>query len=179
MSRDSLLRFADTLDRRAPVEQAPRSAGELHLVTFALGREEYGIQVSQVREVIRVAEITRVPQAPAHVRGVTNLRGRILPVVEIRTRLGLEPAVIGARSRIVVVEAQDRVLGILVDAVLQVTKLPLETVTPPPEEIVSSETDYISGVARWGTRLIILLDLEKALLPEAQPPATDGTANAR
>ena len=166
MSRDSLLRFADALDRDAAPSAAPPGAGELHLVTFALGREEYGIPVGQVREVIRVAEITRVPQAPAHVRGVTNLRGRILPVVEIRTRLGLEPAALTARSRIVVVEVHDRVLGILVDAVLQVAKVPLDTVAPPPEEVLSPQTDYISGVARWSSRLIILLQLEKALLAQ-------------
>jgi purine-binding chemotaxis protein CheW len=139
------------------------NGASLHLVTFALGREEYGIPVGQVREVIRVAEITRVPQALGHVRGVTNLRGRILPVIEIRSRLGLEPAVVSPRSRIVVVEVHDRVLGILVDAVLQVAKVPAETVTPPPEEVLSPQTDHISGVARWGSRLIILLDLAKAL----------------
>ena len=77
---------------------------ELHLLTFTLDREEFGIPVTQVREVIRVDGITRVPQAPAHVRGVTNLRGRILAVVELRTRLGLTPAVAHAASRIVVVE---------------------------------------------------------------------------
>jgi purine-binding chemotaxis protein CheW len=165
MSRDNLLRFADTVDRETAAP-APATAGELHLVTFALGREEYGIPVGRVREVIRVAEITRVPQAPAHVRGVTNLRGRILPVVEIRTRLGLEPAALTTRSRIVVVEVRDRVLGILVDAVLQVAKVPLETVAPPPEEVLSPQTDYISGVARWSSRLIILLELEKALLAQ-------------
>jgi purine-binding chemotaxis protein CheW len=144
---------------------APAPAvGELHLITFGLDREEYGIRVGQVREVIRVSEITRVPQAPDQVRGVTNLRGRILPVVEIRSRLGLEPAVVTPRSRIIVVEVRDRVLGLLVDAVLQVTKVPLDTVTPPPDEVLSPGTDYITGVARWGGRLIILLELDKVLL---------------
>ncbi|MBA3260112.1 MAG: purine-binding chemotaxis protein CheW [Gemmatimonadales bacterium] len=136
---------------------------ELHLLTFALDREAYGVPVGQVREVIRVTEITRVPHAPAHVRGVTNLRGRILPVVEIRTRLGLEPGAVTGRSRIVVVEVHDRVLGILVDAVLQVTKIPLESVTPPPAEVVSPGSDWISGVAQSSSRLVFLLELEKAL----------------
>jgi purine-binding chemotaxis protein CheW len=165
VSRDGLLRFADAVEREpaaAPV--AARRAGELHLVTFALDKEEYGVPVVQVREVIRVGEITRVPQAPRHVRGVTNLRGRILPVVELRTRLGLTPATITQRSRILVTEVHERVLGLLVDAVLQVTKVPQDAVTPPPEEVVSPQTDYISGVARWRSRLIILLELDKALL---------------
>jgi purine-binding chemotaxis protein CheW len=164
MSRDGLLRFADTMSRETAPAPAPVDGGELHLITFGLDREEYGIKVGQVREVIRVTEITRVPQSPAHVRGVTNLRGRILPVVEIRTRLGLEAGVVTQRSRIIVVEVHDRVLGILVDAVLQVAKVPLETVTPPPEEVVTPQTDYINGVAHWSGRLIILLELEKVLL---------------
>ena len=95
---------------------------------------------------------------------MTNLRGRILAVVETRTRLGLEPAVLTPASRIVVVEVLGRVLGLLVDRVSQVTNLPSECVAPAPEEVVSAETDYITGVARWNSRLIILLDLDKVLL---------------
>jgi purine-binding chemotaxis protein CheW len=165
MSSDALLRFADTVDQDAAPASAPVVPGPgLHLVTFALDREEFGIRVDQVREIIRVGEITRVPQAPAHVRGVANLRGRILAVVEIRTRLGLTAAVLTPRSRIIVVEIRGRILGILVDAVLQVTKVPVETVTAAPEEVLSAQSDYISGVARWNSRLIILLDVAKVLL---------------
>ena len=164
MSGEALLRFADALDRQAAAAPTPVPSGQLHLVTFALDREEYGIPVSQVREVIRVADITRVPQAPAHVRGVTNLRGRILPVVELRSRLGLEAAATTPRSRIVVVEVVDRVLGLLVDAVLQVAKVPVDTVAPPPEEVLSADSGFLGGVARWNGRLIILLELEQALL---------------
>jgi len=164
VSGDGLLRFADGLGREAAAPARPAPGGELHLVTFALDREEYGIPVARVREVIRVAEITRVPQAPAHVRGVINLRGRILPVVELRSRLGLEPAAPTPRSRIVVVEVSDRVLGLLVDAVLQVAKVPHECVAPPPDEVLSADCDYLNGVARWNGRLIILLELDKALL---------------
>jgi purine-binding chemotaxis protein CheW len=162
MTRDGLLRFADTMDQ-APADGRKAPSPELHLVTFALDREEFGIRVNQVREVIRVGEITRVPQAPPHVRGVTNLRGRILPVVELRTRLGLTPGIVSPRSRIVVVEVHDRVLGLLVDAVLQVTKVPGETVAPAPDEVLSPQANYICGVARWNSRLIILLELEQAL----------------
>lgn len=161
---DSLLRFADELQRQPAATEAPRPSPELHLVTFALDREEFGIPIEQVREVIRVGEITRVPQARPHVRGVTNLRGRVLAVVEIRTRMGLPAAEITPRSRVVVVGVHDRILGILVDGVSQVVKVPTETVTPAPEEVLSPGTDYITGVARWNSRLIMLLDLEKVLL---------------
>jgi len=162
---EALLGFADAMDARPTAEAAPAPGPELHLLTFALDREEFGIPVTQVREVIRVSEVTRVPQAPAHVRGVANLRGRILAVVELRSRLGLSPAAITPRARIVVVEVRGRVLGLLVDAVSQVTKVPQASVVPAPEEVLSGESDYVTGVARWQSRLIILLDLDKALAP--------------
>lgn len=160
-----LLGFADAMEARAVANTAPVPGSELHLLTFVLEREEFGVPVTQVREVIRVSDITRVPQAPAHVRGVANLRGRILAVVELRSRLGLPPADLTPRSRVVVVEVRGRVLGLLVDAVRQVTKVPEASVVPAPEEVISADVDYLRGVARWQSRLIILLDLEKALLP--------------
>lgn len=163
--REALLGFADAMEARVVADAAAAPGPELHLLTFVLDREEFGVPVTQVREVIRVSEITRVPQAPAHVRGVANLRGRILAVVELRSRLGLPPAELTPRSRVVVVEVRGRVLGLLVDAVSQVTKVPEASVVPAPEEVVSAGVDYLKGVARWQSRLIILLDLEKALAP--------------
>jgi purine-binding chemotaxis protein CheW len=160
-----LLGFADAVDARAAAGSAPAAGPELHLLTFLLDREEFGIPVTQVREVIRVSEITRVPQAPAYVRGVANLRGRILAVVELRSRVGLPPAELTPRSRIVVLEVRGRVLGVLVDAVCQVTKVPQASVAPAPEEVLAADVDYLTGVARRDSRLIILLDLEKVLLP--------------
>jgi purine-binding chemotaxis protein CheW len=160
--------FADAIEAGTGADVAPARGPELHLLTFALDREEFGIPVTQVREVIRVSEITRVPQAPPHVRGVANLRGRILAVVELRSRLGLASAALTPRSRVVVVEVRGRVLGILVDAVSQVTKVPESSVVPAPQEVVSADAAYLTGVARWQSRLIILLDLDKALLPAEQ-----------
>ena len=172
--------FADELQRLSAAAEAPSPGPELHLVTFALDHEEFGIPIGQVREVIRVAEITRVPQARPHVRGVTNLRGRILAVVEIRTRMGLTPAEITPESRVVVVGVHERTLGILVDGVSQVIKVPANTVAPAPEEVLSPDADYITGVARWNSRLIILLDLEKVLLLDRVAHArTDGYDNGK
>jgi purine-binding chemotaxis protein CheW len=163
-----LLDFAATV-AAASAEQSVVPVPERHLLTFVLEREEFGIPITQVREVIRVTEVTRVPQAPPHVRGVANLRGRILAVVELRARLGLPPAELSPRSRIVVVDIRGRVLGLLVDSVSQVTKVPETAVAPPPEEVRTAEADYVTGVARWQSRLIILLDLDKALAPAESP----------
>lgn len=169
--RESLLEFADAVNRLPRPEAVSAPGPELHLVTFQLEREEFGVPIHLVREILRVGEITRVPEAPPHICGVTNLRGRILAVVEVRTRLGLPAAVPTVHSRIVVVESRGRVLGLLVDAVRQVLKLPVDVVLPPPPEVVSAHADYFRGVARLGARLVILLDLDKVLLlPETATP---------
>ena len=166
--RDSLLGFADAMDDFSQQAQVAPADVELHLVTFHLGAEEFGIPIETVREVVRVGDITRVPQAPPHVKGITNLRGRIVPIVSIKTRMGLPDTPLTARSRCVLVEVHGRLLGLLVDAVSSVVKVPSAAVVPPPEEIVTAATDYITGVARMGSRLIILLQLEKALLLDAR-----------
>lgn len=163
---ESLFEFADQVERQASARQVGVPESERHLVTFLLEHEEFGIPIGLTREIVRVAEVTRVPQAPPHIRGVMNLRGRILPVVEIRTRFGLAPAELTPRSRVVVVEAQGRVVGILVDAVAQVVRVRESAIVPPPEEVVSHRSEYITGVARIGSRLIILIELDKALLLE-------------
>lgn len=137
---------------------------ELHLVTFRLDAEEFGIPIEQAREVVRVGELTRVPEAPPHIRGVVNLRGRVLPVVEIRTRLGLAPLDPGVKARIVVVESGGRTLGLLVDQVSPMLKVRLDAVLPPPTDVLSATTDYVTGVAQVGNRLVILLELDRVLL---------------
>lgn len=164
---ESLFEFADQLERQGATPTVVEPEVERHLVTFLLEHEEFGIPIGLTREIVRVPEVTRVPQAPPHIRGVMNLRGRILPVVEIRTRFGLPPAELTPRSRVVVVEAQGRVVGILVDAVAQVVRVGEGAIVPPPEEVVSHRSEYITGVARIGSRLIILIELDKALLLEA------------
>jgi purine-binding chemotaxis protein CheW len=167
-NRESLLGFADAMDDFSQQAQATPAEVELHLVTFHLGAEEFGIPIETVREVLRVGDITRVPQAPPHVKGITNLRGRIVPIVSIKSRMGLPDAAPTPRSRCVLVEVHGRVLGLLVDSVSNVVKVPMAAVAPPPEEIVTTATDYITGVARLGSRLIILLQLEKALLVDTR-----------
>jgi purine-binding chemotaxis protein CheW len=166
MPRDDIFDFADHLGSATAAPAAPEEK-ELHLVVFVLDREEYAVPIELVREVVRVADITRVPHAPAHIRGVMNLRGRILPVVETRSRLGLQPIEPTPASRVVVVEINRRMVGLLVDGVGQVTRLGERQVTPPPDEVRSAAAEAVIGVGRAGQRLLMLLDLDRLLRSEA------------
>jgi purine-binding chemotaxis protein CheW len=166
------LAFADQLARETSAVPEQPVAPLLHLIAFQLDREEYGVAVSSVREVSRVSDITRVPQAPDHIRGVMNLRGRILPVLELRTRLGHPPLEHpGPKARVVVADVHGRAIGLLVDAVAQVLKVPSDRVVPPPDDARTVEADYLTGVAELDGRLIILLDLERMLQPGPAPHA--------
>jgi purine-binding chemotaxis protein CheW len=172
MAPDDILAFADALQHRAAATPAAEVERELQLVAFALDREEFAIPIAQIREIIRVGDITRIPQAPPHVRGVMNLRGRILPVVELRSRLGLPPAEVTSRSRVLVADAQGRTLGLLVDAVTEVVKIPERAIVPPPDDILAANANYITGVARLGSRLLILLELDQAVGPGSSSPVS-------
>lgn len=140
-------------------------ARELHVVTFNIG-EEYGVPIGQVQEIVRVGGITMVPNSPSYMEGVINLRGRILPVLNLRKRLRLSPKDMGKASRIVVTEVGSKVIGLLVDAVSHVIKVPSEFVESAPEEVLEVDTDYITGVGKLKDKLIIMLDLEKLLRRE-------------
>ena len=138
-----------------------------HLATFFLAREEYGVDVRLVQEIIRVSEITPVPRAPGFIKGVINLRGRIIPVVDLKRKLNLGEVEEAARqSRIVVVKVRDRLIGLLVDGASQVLKVPVASIEPPPEEVVEIDANYVRGVAKLDRRLIILMDLPKVLALE-------------
>lgn len=139
--------------------------GEFHLVTFDLG-EEYGVPISQVQEIIRVGSVTKVPNSPPYMEGVINIRGRVLPVLNLRRRLKLTPKEVTKESRIIVTEIGSKVLGLLVDGVSHVIKVPSGFVDSAPEEVLEVDTDYITGVGKLDKRLVIMLDLEKLLRRE-------------
>ncbi len=134
-------------------------------VTFFLENEEYGLPISQVQEINRVAEITRVPNAPEHVMGVINLRGKIVPVIELKKRLSLGETDIGKESRIVIIEYGSKVLGMLVDMVAQVMDVSSAQIEEAPEEVQTQE-NFVKGVGKFGERMVILLDLEKVISKE-------------
>ena len=150
-----------------------KSQRTVHLVTFNLG-EEYGVPISQVQEIVRVGGITMVPNSPSYMEGVINLRGRVLPVLNLRKRLGLSAKEMSNASRIVVTEIGSKVIGLLVDAVSHVIKIPSDHVEPAPEEVLEIDTDYITGVGKLNDKMIILLDLERLLRREKLETADAG-----
>jgi purine-binding chemotaxis protein CheW len=143
-----------------------------HLATFYLDREEYGLPVRLVQEIIRVTEITQVPRAPDFIKGVINLRGRIIPVIDLRRKLKLGDVEVGRQTRIVVVKLEDRQIGLLVDGASQVLRVPVSSVEAAPEEVLEIDEQYIRGVAKLEKRLIILIDLSQVLARELR--AVDG-----
>ncbi|MES9898394.1 MAG: chemotaxis protein CheW [Sedimenticola sp.] len=135
----------------------------IQLVTFLLQDEIYGINVMQVQEVLRLPEIAPVPGAPPYVLGIINLRGNVVTVIDTRSRFGLNPGEISNSSRIVIIEAEKQVVGILVDSVAEVIDLHLSEVEPAPNVGNQENSKYIQGVATVNNKLLILVDLNKLL----------------
>lgn len=170
---DRLFSLVDRLTRQGVVEETVAPEVPEVWVTFEAAGETYGLPVLCVEEVLRVTTITRLPYAPAPVRGITQLRGRVLPVVDLRVRLGQPAAEVGPRSRIVVVSSRGRALGLLVDGAREVVKLLPSAMEAPPPEVMSERSGFITAVYRdrRDESVVILLDVEKVLvLPERLEP---------
>jgi purine-binding chemotaxis protein CheW len=136
----------------------------LQMVVFQLGGEEFGVEIMKVQEIIRMPEITQIPQSPDFVEGVINLRGRIIVVINLDKRFNLKSKEIDEHSRIIVVEIGDNVVGMIVDSVNEVLRFPMSNVDPAPELVMSGVSrEYITGVGKLDDRLLILLDLAKVL----------------
>ncbi len=140
---------------------------EFQLVVFALGDEEFGVDISQVREIVRLIQITYLPKAPVFIEGVVNLRGQVVAVIDLAKRLGVPSKPRGDSTRIIIVELADNVVGMIVDSVSEVLRLPDENIEEVPH-IIDTEVPehYISGVGKLKDRLLVLLDLNKVLTPE-------------
>lgn len=140
--------------------------GVKQLVVFKLGNELYGADISVVREVGPLQRVTRVPRTPRFVEGVTNLRGRVIPVVDLRRRLNLPVTAATKSTRIAVAELEGGQVGMIVDAVLEVLRVPTSSIDSPGLMVSKVDTDYVTGVAKVDQRLIILLDLARVLARE-------------
>lgn len=135
----------------------------LQLVTFSTGDEEFGVDILRVQEIIRTMAITKVPKAPEFVEGVINLRGKVIPIIDLRRRFGLQPKEHDKHTRIIVIEINTMIVGFVVDSVSEVLRIPASTVEPPPPVVAGLESEYISGVGKLEDRLLILLDLDRLL----------------
>jgi purine-binding chemotaxis protein CheW len=136
-------------------------------LTFALSSEEYGLPVLRVREIIKMMDITEVPQVPPHIKGVLNLRGKVIPVIDLRLKLGFAPGEVTSRTCIIVVEvalaARRVMMGIIVDHVSEVLNIVADEIEPTPEFGDRVCTDYIKGMAKVKGTVKILLDLDRVL----------------
>jgi purine-binding chemotaxis protein CheW len=139
------------------------ASDELQLVSFNIGTEEFGVDILKVQEINRMVEITRVPQAPHYVEGVINLRGKVIPIVDLRKRFNLELKEHDKNTRIVVVDIGGNIMGMIVDSVSEVLRLPASTIEPPPEIVTGVNSEYIKGVAKLDDRLLIFLDLSTVI----------------
>jgi purine-binding chemotaxis protein CheW len=153
-------------------EEKADSAEELHdsevvqLVSFMLDDVEYGVDILSVHEILRFPEMTRLPNTPPFIKGVINLRGNVIPVVDMRIRFGFPEGDVTDLTRIIVVETGGKQVGILVDNVYQVVRLPVASIDPPSDLITGISEDFISGIGRLRDRLIVLLNMTQIIFLE-------------
>ena len=140
-----------------------KTTGTLQLVSFRLAQEEYGVEITRVREIILMGEITRVPQTPHFVKGLINLRSTVIPVIDLRARFGLTEAEVTDESRIMVVNVAGKTIGIVVDAVSEVLRVSSDQIAPPPPTVVSLGTEYLTGLVKLEKQLLLLLDIDRLL----------------
>ena len=136
---------------------------DLHIVGFRIGRETFGVPISLVHEIVRVPDITAVPEAPDCIEGVINLRGKIVSVVDLRKRFGEREIKRNKKNRILVAEVEGKMVGLIVDAASEVLKIPESEVDLPPSLFEEDAMNYVTGVGKLKGRLVILIDLNKIL----------------
>jgi purine-binding chemotaxis protein CheW len=150
------------------VQGTTLAIGEEQVVVLELAGEAYGVEIGRVEEIIRMQAITRIPNGPAFIEGVTNLRGRVIPVLDLRKRFGLPATEQTRRSRIVVGELGQHTVGLVVDGVSEVLLVSADAVEPPSTLVTTSDSAFLRGVAKLGERLILLLDLSRILTSAEQ-----------
>lgn len=136
---------------------------DCHLVGFRIGEETYGVPIGSVREIVRVPEITAVPNSPEMIEGVINLRGKIIPVMDLRKRFGSVAIQSDKKNRILVVELENRLLGLIVSSASEVLKIPPSEIEAPGAVFAEGESSYVTGVGKLKGRLVILLDIGRLL----------------
>lgn len=139
---------------------------EKQMVVFELGNEFYGVDIAAVEGIIKMQTITKMPQAPAFVEGITNLRGSVVPVIDLRTRFGLPRQEASKETRIITIVMDSTKIGMVVDGVSEVLSVPDDSIEPPPAMVTTVNSAFIKGIAKLADRLVIILDLGKVLTIE-------------
>lgn len=170
----------DKSDASSPAT-AVETKNSSQFVGFQLAEQEYAFHIGKIQEIVIIDHVTEVPQVPAFVDGVTNLRGAIIPIINLRTLFGLEPKLPDAETRTIVVNVGEKTMGCTVDMVSQVMRIPDADIQPAPETVRADGADYIAGFAKLEDRLLIVLDIDKLLDPAKleqvrQLPATEAPA---
>jgi len=139
---------------------------EVQMVAFMLDKEEFAINILQVREVLKMTQVTPLPQSAHFIEGVINLRGEVIPVIDLRKRFELDSGERGEQTRIIIVEIRESKVGLIVDSVTEVLRLSSAAIQPPPSRVAGTRTDYLKGVGKIDERLLIVLNLDKILTTE-------------
>lgn len=150
--------------RNAPTAEGPSRRGDspiIQLVGFRLDNEDYAIAITKIQEIILMKPITRIPQVPDFIEGLINLRGSVIPIVNLRKRFGLAAREVDDETRTIVVNVHDKTVGCIVDAVTQVMRINRDQIQPPPLSVLAVSHQYISGLARLEDRLLIILDIDR------------------
>lgn len=142
--------------------------GERQLVVFSLYGEEFGIEITRVKEIIKPREITRLPHTPDFIEGVTNLRGEVIPVIDLKKRFGIGSSQTTEDNRIIIAEVDGNRVGFIVDAVTEVLRIPESAIDPPPRSVAGLKAEYLQGIGKLENRLLIVLDVARILTSEEQ-----------
>ena len=163
---------------RGLAERSPtaRTAENAQVVSFRLSNEEYGLDITRVQEIILMGQITEIPEVPDYICGLCNLRGTVIPIVDLRRRFGLATADATEQTRIIVVNARDHTFGIVVDGVSEVLRLDPDQIEPPPTGLLGLDQVYIKGLVKMRDKIMILLNLEGILGHDDQANLTGTVA---
>ncbi len=170
--------MSTTIQETSRESNLDEATGTMQLVSFRLAQEEYGVEITKVREIILMGEITRVPQTPPYVKGLINLRSTVIPVIDLRIRFGLSEDELTDESRIMVINVGNKTIGIIVDAVSEVLRVSKEQIAPPPPTVAGLGQEYLTGLVRLEDQLLILLDIDHLLGQEEVESLTAATTES-
>lgn len=164
---------ADQVQSSLQAAKDDDSSSLTQVVSFQLAGEEYGLNIMSVQEIILMGEITQIPEVPSYIRGLINLRGKVIPILDLRSRFRMPTTEVNEHTRIIVVNGADTTFGLVVDAVSQVLRLEGEQIEPPPAGLANIDQAYLQGLVKMEKKIMILLDVDKIISQEDQQCLTN------